>query len=316
MQQTFTSTPQTTQVAQVIPVEPSLKLRRYLLLFSVMMLVIFVITLFLNFLLSQSLDSASSLYSEFWRNSFLSPYTWYIFYPLIYLFQASRWKMLDKRRQQAAHYNLTVGSLAHMAFQPDLSDLPARLTIRLRRNWLTTFIVGLSGSLFLALFAALFYSYWQDAIQGVIHQGEPLVLAFLQSSLNALIFLVWCAGFVAVLLFAPRQQLIATQDGLICRRGYHVSYIPWQQARLFAIIGEAETKKGESVFFYEVSSKDAVIRWASQPNRRGSWSIPSAVVMLNTLAQPAFSLEDHQQKIQTLNAVVVERTKLPLCDLR
>ncbi len=67
---------------------------------------------------------------------------------------------------------------------------------------------------------------------------------------------------LSAFVLAPRQYLIATQDGLIGYRGLRLRVIPWQEARLFAVIAKQET------LVYELASSTTLIRWSSKP----AWS--------------------------------------------
>lgn len=203
------------------------------------------------------------------------------------------------------------------AWQQDCSDSQAQFALRLQRRWLGFWIVSITRGLELVILVLLLSVFWRDTVSLLIHQQESLVLALLQTVLNVAVVFYALGSAVVTLVFTPRQQVTATRDGLFCRLGYHFSYIPWQQARLFAIIGEKETKKHGRVFFYELSSEQAVIRWTSRPTLTGPWHMPStAVGVAGLLVQADCSEKEYERRVQTLLAIVEARTGLSLYDLR
>ncbi|MGB8344073.1 MAG: hypothetical protein WCD86_04270 [Ktedonobacteraceae bacterium] len=203
------------------------------------------------------------------------------------------------------------------AWRQDCSDIPAQFALRLRRRWLGSWIVSITRGLELVVLVLFLSAFWRDTVSLLMHQQESLVLALLQTVLNVAVVFYALGSAVVTLVFTPRQQVTATRDGLFCRLGYHFSFIPWQQARLFAVIGEKETKKHGGVFFYELASEQTIIRWSSRPTPTGPWHMPStAVGVTGLLVQADCSGQEYEQRVQTLLAIVADRTGLPLCDLR
>ena len=294
--------------ARVVPLEPTLKTRRYVLFFGIAIGAAYIVTLLFFRSVNKVIFYADPFFAFLWL---------YSFYPIIYVVEGKTWRALEKKRQEAARYNLALGLSAQSAFRRDLSDVPARFAIRLRRRWLATYVLGIAGGLLLVMMAFLLYFCWADTVSMVIHQQESIVLALLQTALNITVLLVSIVSLVLDLYFGPRQQLTATQDGLFCRQRYHFRYIPWEQVRLFAVIGEGETKKRRDVYFYEVSSEATVIRWSSLPMSGRTRETPGATIgVTGWLAQADCSERAYQQQIQTLIAIVASRTGLPLYDLR
>lgn len=303
-----TSPTQREQVSKFVPLEPTLKRWRVLLFIGLALLVIYVVTFLLLKPVNTALFGIGSFFSLLWIG-FLS-------YPILYLSRGKQWKTLEEKRQQTVLSSLTLGVPPQSAFRPGISHLPTQLAIRLRRRWATTWLFGIGGGLYLTLLVLFLYAFWSGTVSMVIHQQESLVLGLVQTMLNVVVVLTYLIAFAAELVLTPHQYLIATQDGLVCRYQYHFSYIPWQQARLFAIISAGETKQHRSVFYYELSSETVVIRWSSLPARAGKETPSGTVGITGWLAQADISVWRYEQDIQTLNAMVATRTGLPFYDLR
>ncbi|MGB8344078.1 MAG: hypothetical protein WCD86_04295 [Ktedonobacteraceae bacterium] len=294
--------------SRVVPIEPTLEIRRNILFFGIAMGVTYIVTLLLFQPMNQIIFYADPFFALLWV---------YSFYPLVYIIRGKPWRTLEKKRQQAARYNLTRGLPTQAAFQRDCTDVPSHFVLRLHRRWLISWLASITRGLEVMVMLLLFYLIWRNTALLLIHQKESIALALVQTVLNVAVVLFYAVFAVVTLVFTPRQQLTATQDGLFCRKGYHFSYIPWQQARLFAVIGEMKTKKHHKVIFYELSSEKAVIRWSSLPTPGRAWDMPStAVGITRGLAQAACSEKEYQQQIQTLISIVTTKTGLPLYDLR
>jgi hypothetical protein len=295
------------RAAQVVPLEPSLRNRRrnfVILAFLTVLTIVNIRLVFETELLRDSFFNSVALCS--------------IFCLLISLFSRSHWSKLNQRRQQAARYNLAVGVRAR-ATTPDLPALPDSFAIDIRPRWFAIYALVLCSGLFFVLIMALTYSYGQDMFQSTQH-GVPMALVVLEISLNIATLLFATTIMLITFVRAPyRQQLIATSEGLTCRRGLRTNFIPWQQACLFAIIGQASTGKQESLLFYELASRDTVIRWPSAyrfVNQGWGTTVPNAVTWrYGLLAGPA-AVREFPQQIQFLNILVAEYTGLPLYDLR
>ena len=296
---------------QVVPTEPSLRQRYYLLPTYIALLLLFCINIFIIFgsivLLNHSLITLATFY--------------YVIVPLISLFPFKPWRILNQRRQQAARYNLTTGILARAGEQPrfEASDLPDSFAIYAQRRWVPTCTIALFLGLVLILGGILTYTYGQSMLQEIQH-GVSMAAVIWEISLNSALFLLFCGLTFYLLVISPRQQIIATRDGLACRRGNQTSFIPWHQARLFAIIGQASVNKQEPMLFYELASNDAVIRWPSANkfvNRGLESKVPANVTFLSNIqTRPAGSAAEFPQQVQFLNIIIAERTGLPLYDLR
>lgn len=286
--------------ARIVPFEPTLKSYLFLCLFSLICLLIFVGTFFLSDQLRSLLAPMASLGG--------TGFTCLI----IALVKLSDWTKLEKKRQQTAHFIFRQNQSAYGPVAHPYS-LPVRLAIGMHRRWSATYIVGTISILLILAMNGVGYAVWQSFVQRVIQQGEAIGWILF----GTLFYFGWLAildiCLIIYLIFQPRQQLTATQDGLLCRRGYHLDYIPWHEARLFAIIGQA----GDALV-YELASGTQIIRWTSKPVSGNGYTTPSKTVGLTNLgmAQPYLPMEEYQQSIQTLNAMVSTNTRLTLYDLR
>jgi hypothetical protein len=106
-------------------------------------------------------------------------------------------------------------------------------------------------------------------------------------------------------------ELIADEYGLTLKSmpTNKVQHIPWHEARLFAIdtfIGEKKLK-AQYPRFFELSSEQEVIRWPGV-SKKASDSV------LNI--QRLISEEEYTKQLENLHALIVEKTGLPLNDLR
>ena len=295
---------------RVIPIDPSLRLRYRIIVFILITLVLF------SFNITLAFNEMIFNYSLF---NF-----WVLYGVIIYLlivFPLKPWRWMDQKRQQAARYCLTTGLLARANTQREIEapDLPEYFALTVQRRRVLTWSVSLllSSILFTGVFIA--YTYGQTMLHNVQY-GLAMATVIWEISLNSAVVLLWGYFSFSFLIINPRQSIIATRTGLLCWRGYQTSFIPWQQARLFAVIGHAPVKRQEPMLFYELSSADQVIRWPSAYVfiKQGLGSkVPSAVTLLrNVLTRPVGSTADFAQQIQLLNIIIAERTGLPLYDLR
>lgn len=287
------------KTGRIVPCDPSLKAGRILAIIALVILPTVALPLIafpiLNLLQPLSVFPGMS-----------------ITYLVVYALQISRWKKLEKKRQQAALYNFT--SQESVPLPPFSAYLPARLVIGMQRRWSATYIGGAVYGFFALLGDIMFYSLWQTYAQQIIQQGQALGWLLFGTAIY-LGFLALCdISLIIAFLSAPRQQLIATQDGLICRLGYRFSYIPWHEARLFAVIGQVR-----DALVYELSSDTQIIRWASKPVAGSGYVTPSRVLGLTNpfgMVQAYPSKEEYEQHVHTLFAMIVARSRQPCHDLR
>lgn len=320
MQETQTTSEERPQRAmQVVLGEPALHKRYWILCSSVIMLLLLATVIFISFG-SAIGNNPLPGYTILWEHSLPGIVSlFYIPNAAIYVFPLKPWRTLNQRRQQAARYNLTVGARAVARPQPDAPALPTSFIIATEHSWPVTIISTIGYIFILYIIGIEIYSNWQETPQ-IIQQGVPVALVALNNYLNLAILLCIAASCLISLIFAPQQQLIATRDGLTCRRGYRTSFIPWQQARLFAIIGQADMGKQEPAIFYELASQDTAIRWPSTNKfvkRALRTSVPTGVQSFPmSFRQSDLATSLFMQRVQFLNIIIAERTELPLYDLR
>lgn len=167
---------------------------------------------------------------------------------------------------------------------PDLA-LPATLTLQVSRSS-----------------CIVFAAYW------LIMLG--ILLIFQASFLQALQLLwiaiaAWLALGALVLgliVLAFYQRIEITQDVLAVQHGWRRKQIPWQEARLFAVLGLDE-KKTAQPHLYELSSERTILRWTHVAPGMGF----------------AIQPRDRQlywQCLDDLSAYIRFRTHLMLRDLR
>ncbi|HEY0756410.1 MAG TPA: hypothetical protein VGD98_20825 [Ktedonobacteraceae bacterium] len=313
MQQSeISSSAQPRRAAQVVPVELTLHYRYYCIASSVIVLLPLATTMVAawNPIFANSLLPA---FTVLWEHSCLGEISLvYIVCSVILLFSLAPWSKLNKRRQQAARYNLAVRAQAQAGTQSSATTpAPDTFTISSLRNWAGTGALAVISLLLLSIIGLVIYGNWQATLQAV-GSGLPVALLILSACLDLAILGV-VGGLGVLVAFPPRQQLIITRDGLTCRRGYRTRSILWREARLFALIGEAGAYKQEPVLFYELASKETSIRWPSANKRLRLGGVPAGVILLNSNIHPP---ELFAQQIQFLNSVVAERTELQLYDLR
>ncbi|GLV56754.1 hypothetical protein KDH_35930 [Dictyobacter sp. S3.2.2.5] len=113
--------------------------------------------------------------------------------------------------------------------------------------------------------------------------------------------------------FQPGHQLLADEHGLTLTqlRSQKVQTILWSDARLFAIddvtSSDGRNKKTRPPFQFELASEQVVICWY------GNLKEWPNVVSLN---QPVLPMDEYMQQLQSLHALIVQKTGLPLVDLR
>lgn len=305
------------RAAQVVPIEPSLSQRYYVLIVGVFLLLFSIIGFVVMYNGLFGIPSFSG-YQTLWTHSFfvnIIPVG--IIYPLFALSRLSYWRKLNQRRQQAARYNLMVRASAHAvtSSSSDTTPLPDAFTIESKRNREFTVLWTLVSFFLVCVMGALSYSYWSDT-QRAIQQGASMALVIANTAINLVFILAWSLFCIIKLVYGSRQQLVVTRDGLFCCDGYRTRSIPWQEARLFALVSHATTKENEPLFFYELASKDTLIRWPSidKPAHNTSVaSVPSEVTLFGRFIR---SSERFPVQIQFLNIIVAERTGLQLYDLR
>jgi hypothetical protein len=321
MQQTKTTTEaRPRRSVQVVPSVPSRRARLTVLIGSLLLLLF--VSIRFTIAWNNIADYQVAPWVEnIWHYSLLSALApLALILALGYLLPTSSSRELEQKRQQAARYNMTVGAWERALARPrpDLPALPDSFTLASERNWSATLILGGAEGILMLVVGAVVYAEWHDTLP-LVQQGAPLFWVLLNTAVNIALFLGALAFCLVTLIFSPRQRITATSEGLFCRRGYRTSFIPWQDAQLFAVIGQPGKRGQPPVLIYELASKETVIRWSSS-NRaiKANWRAHSLahlafsgrLVRRSPLAACSF-----EQQIQALNIIVAERSGLPLYDL-
>lgn len=233
--------------------------------------------------------------------------TWFFLWPF-----GGKWKYLERDRQQAVANHVNGETAMTFSLPQTLAPLPTTLSVQMRRNWKATWIAGAFYAPLIGAVLWTFISTWQVNMQYLAQQGEISTWTLLGSLSFTLVCLWYTVPALSAFLFAPRQRVIATQDGLIGYRGLRLSYIPWQDARLFAAIAEEH-----GMLVYELASRTSIIRWSSKPAWSYGDTYPGNVIGIAPLGlmQAEHSEEEYCYQIQQLTAMVAARTGLPLYDL-
>jgi hypothetical protein len=290
------------QSARIIPLEPTLQHHRFQLMVSC---IILIFGIGISFLIPHGL-SLGFIFSGLFFISIFTPFT--------YKKNTKHWKQLEQKRQQAAACSFQANALTNNPLIPATIIPPFDLYIHIQRNRSTTYENWGAAAFVIIISAVISYFTWQRNIQIATQQGISLnwiivALVFDVVMLSSLVFIS-----VMPLIWEPQQHLIATPSGLACYRGYHFNYIPWDQAKLFAIIGYGEIEEGGTAPIYELSSRSEVIRWSEAPVPI-SGQIPHGTLQVTKGTQAYPSPAEYYNQMQTLLALITSRTHLPLYDL-
>lgn len=232
-----------------------------------------------------------------------------------FILQCPPWKarQLDRNRRQALEDERTGKTPATFALPTWAAPLPPALTIHLWRNWRAT---AIAVAVYALLIGVIFWTILPASLANLpslILQGKASVWIVLRMLFALLIALLLGLPALQGLILAPRQELRATEKGLLCRKGLRLSFIPWSQARLFGVIA-----RKQGVLAYELASETSLIRWTDRVVGVYGSAFPPGMVGLVPLrlARPALSQEEYHEQIDQLVVLVAERTGLPLYDLR
>lgn len=244
----------------------------------------------------------------------LAIFVWpFINSPVLVPYVRWKWKPLEKKRQQAVDNRLS-GKVAVTFPLPEIfPPFPTTLSLRICRNWRSTLIASTIYTVLIEFVLLAFVADWQTTMHYLEQRGEISGWTLLGSIFDALFYCMLIFPPLIAFIFAPRQRLIATQNGLICYYGLRFSYIPWHEALLFAVITEQN-----NTLVYELASSTSLIRWSSKPTWTYADTFPSAIIGIAPLGlvRAENSTEEYQWQIRQLTAMVAFGTGLPLYDLR
>lgn len=232
--------------------------------------------------------------------------------PFLNMPGSSRWKHLERKRQEAVKRHVADEFVPLFPLPEMPEPSPANLAIRVHRDWLVTALVSLFYLPLLGLILGLFILDWESNMQYLAIHSEMSTGMLFSTLFGGIGNFLFTLPIIVILAFATQQQIITTSDALVCQRGLHFRYIPWHQARLFAVI-----EKRKDVIVYELSSGTNLIRWSNKPAGGFLSTLPAATIGVAPfgLVRAPTSNEEYQKRIRELTVAVSARTALPLYDL-
>jgi hypothetical protein len=223
---------------------------------------------------------------------------WYLLLPFIFRKRGEQaWKYYEQRRQLAAQGNREQVTLATEQPIPDALALPLSAVLR-SKNRIYIIVLVFAVVFLLAVLISLSIEITLLFLS-IIHIDIMLIVIDIAILLILLLFTILGA------VFGNRQsvqQLEFTEAGLLKRTGKKVTFVPWDEARLFTIASTSPNVKKVNgpPTHYELSSSNEVLRWFASEHA-GEAPTPS---------------DRYYQQMQALLSVIAARTGLPLYDLR
>jgi predicted membrane protein len=213
-----------------------------------------------------------------------------IMWPFTGMVAMKKEKQAEQKRQMAA-----AGAWHLLADQqPRLgrSSLPLPVVIHYRANWKLRIplllIIAILPSFILLITLMVPFSY-KTVTFGCIYT------------------LIYIAAIWSVMRNASRI-VVADERGFSVYRGEkRLQHIPWTEARLFAIVDSTRNFSGAWPRTFELASERAIIHWQAQSGH--IWNEWQRLKVMLTPEQYAFQLQE-------LHMIIVEKTSLPLYDLR
>ncbi|HEY4383894.1 MAG TPA: hypothetical protein VGN34_05375, partial [Ktedonobacteraceae bacterium] len=213
-----------------------------------------------------------------------------IIWPFTGMIAMKKEKQIEQKRQMAAAGAWHL--LADQQPRPGRSSLSLPVVIHYRASWKLRIL--------LLLIIALLLSF------------IPLIILMTPLSYKTVTFgcvfaLMYIAAIWTVMRNASRI-VVADEVGFSVYRGKkRLQHIPWTEARLFAIVDSTRNFSNAWPHTFELASEREIIRWQAQSGH--FWSEWQRMKVLLTPEQYAFQLQE-------LHMIIVEKTGLPLYDLR
>lgn len=217
------------------------------------------------------------------------------------------WKRQEQRRQLAALGNREQVTLA--TAQPVLDTSVVSFSIILHGK--NRFSVILS---IFAMSLVLVVSVLLACVEFIMLPARldlsigPISIVLLLLTVFILLEFLLLFGIINSVLAAchDRQHLQFTEAGFFRCTRKKVTIIPWEEARLFAIVPlNPDMRKTSSPFTaYELSSTNEVLRWSTSEH------------MVLFAGQATLSPRERRQQMQILLSLITAKTNLPLYDLR
>jgi hypothetical protein len=208
------------------------------------------------------------------------------------------WKRIEVRRLAAVAGNTSLLALEQPIANPTALSLPCTIKLRFSKEAMP-WLVGMA--LVVTLLISADFAWLDD---GFLFISPDRFHNFLV--LFAITFALMVILPLAIFLSPLGQQKIeVTERGLRVRYGGQKGIVSWQEARLFAMYDTFGAQKSSSITF-ELSSGRDIARWI--------WIRRHKRFHMNMV--PTVPFDEYQWQMQSLNALIVARTGLPLADLR
>ncbi len=201
---------------------------------------------------------------------------------------------LDQRRQLAASGDQSL--LAREQIVPNEVALPLPTTLKMRSNW--PGFVAITAILMLIMAMIVVISY--ILVDGASPHPSHVFLTYLV--LASPVLLIPLITMLLIFFLRRRRSIEVSENGLTLYDVSGAHYVPWNEARLFAIY---MGKKDTPAIYYELASAKDIVRW--------TWLRKFS--KLNT-ELPTTSIEEYNWQMQELLSLIAARTGLPLYDLR
>jgi hypothetical protein len=212
----------------------------------------------------------------------------------LYFLQRRQAGKLDQRRQLAASGDQSL--LAREQIVPNEVALPLPTTLKMRSNWLG--FVAITAILMLIMVVIVAISY----ILVVGANPHPFHMFLTYLVLELPILLIPLIAVLLIFFLRRRRGIEVSENGLTLYDVSGAHYVPWNEARLFAIY---MGKKDAPAISYELASAKDIVRW--------TWLRKFS--KFNT-ELPTTSIEEYNRQMQPLLALIAARIGLPLYDLR
>jgi amino acid transporter len=293
--------PSEQKLPRLVKLDPTGKTPKIILIFITILGLFWLGLAIFNFV--ENVRRDTSFLPAFWLSLLIG--VCYLAIPFLFRKRAQAWKRHEQCRQLAAQGNREQVTLAIAQPVPDAFGLPFS-TILNAKNRLSTYLL-IFGLLFVLI--AFLILMVEIMLAAILSHTSTIYVSRATVIINAIILLtlLLLSGIGAV--FARRQivqQLEFTEVGLRKHAGKKVTFVPWDEARLFAIISATPAVKKTSGYptTYELSSAKEVLRWSTSE------------IMPSFVGQTAVASDEYRRQMQALLSVIAARTGLPLYDLR
>ncbi|MGB8348420.1 MAG: hypothetical protein WCD86_26300 [Ktedonobacteraceae bacterium] len=220
--------------------------------------------------------------------------------------QCRQWRKVERMRMSPeALSNYT----AQPSYAPVLrdSDMPLIIKKQMSRRILAIATITVNSVVFLLIGIM--------SVVALINHDLPTLQDWLLLALIALCMAAFVTLLVCVFALIEYERIEAGERGLMMQKGFWRRFVPWEQARLFAVCG----KRDYEPEWIELSSAKVILRW---PYSTKNDSLPGQQrkdyymrKMAETSFQPV-SRGEYEHQLSRLPGYVKMKTGLPLRDLR